>query len=125
MIDLPLLRVQHLTKLYGSDVLAAIKRTSATRWNAQPFVLGAMSAAAPGGQASRRILMEPAGSVYLAGEAAHETQWGTVGGAWDSGERAADAALRKIGAIKDVAPAAPQRKSAPRRRRMPDGTEFQ
>ena len=39
--------------------------------------------------------------MFLAGEATHETLWGTVDGAWDSGERAADAALRRIGAIKD------------------------
>jgi hypothetical protein len=38
--------------------------------------------------------------VWLAGEALHETQWGTVNGAWDSGQRAAEAALRQIGALK-------------------------
>ena len=108
--------VEWLTKLFGSDVAAAVKRTSATRWNAAPFVLGAMSAAAPGGQGSRRILMEPVGSVFLAGEATHETLWGTVDGAWESGERAADAALKKIGAIKEPAPAAPARKPERRQR---------
>ena len=90
-----------LTKLFGSEVTAAIKKSSATRWNASPYVLGAMSAAAPGGQASRKILAEPIGAMFLAGEATHETLWGTVDGAWESGERAADAALRKIGALKD------------------------
>ena len=112
--------VEWLTKLFGSDVAAAIKRSSATRWNASPFVLGAMSAASPGGQASRRVLAEPVGSVFLAGEATHETLWGTVDGAWDSGERAADAALKKIGAIKEPAPETPARKPAPRRRAPPD-----
>ena len=43
--------VEWLTKLFGSDIAAAVKKSSATRWNAAPFVLGAMSAAAPGGQA--------------------------------------------------------------------------
>ena len=37
--------------------------------------------------------------MFFAGEATHETQWGTVDGAWESGERAAEAALRKIGAL--------------------------
>jgi monoamine oxidase len=59
--------------------------------------------------------MEPVGSVFLAGEAAHETLWGTVDGAWESGERAADAALRKIGALGAPAPAA--RKPARRQQR--------
>ncbi len=37
--------------------------------------------------------MEPLGRVWLAGEALHETQWGTVNGAWESGTRAAEAVL--------------------------------
>ncbi len=108
--------VEWLTKLFGSDAAAAVKKSSATRWNAAPFVLGAMSVAAPGGQPSRKILTEPIGCMFLAGEATHETLWGTVDGAWESGERAAEAALRRIGALKDSEPIeAPAR--APRRRR--------
>jgi monoamine oxidase len=101
--------VEWLAKLFGSDVAKAVKKSSATRWDAAPFALGAMSAASPGGQPSRKILMEPVGSLFLAGEAAHETLWGTVDGAWESGERAAEAALRKIGAIKDAEPDQPVR----------------
>ena len=109
--------VEWLTKLYGSDVAAAVKKSSATQWNAAPYVLGAMSAAAPGGQPSRKILTEPIGCMFLAGEATHETLWGTVDGAWESGERAAEAALRRIGALRDVeAPEAPPRPSRSRRR---------
>jgi monoamine oxidase len=106
--------VEWLTKLFGSDVAAAVKKSSATRWNAAPFVLGAMSAAVPGGQPSRKILTEPIGCMFLAGEATHETLWGTVDGAWESGERAAEAALRRIGALRDTEPAEPVR--APKRR---------
>jgi monoamine oxidase len=101
--------VEWLAKLFGSDVAKAVKKSSATRWDAAPFALGAMSAASPGGQPSRKILMEPVGSLFFAGEAAHETLWGTVDGAWESGERAAEAALRKIGAIKDAEPERPVR----------------
>ncbi|THD66100.1 MAG: FAD-binding protein [Bradyrhizobium sp.] len=108
--------VEWLTKLFGSDVATAVKKSSATRWNAAPYVLGAMSAAVPGGQPSRKILTEPVGCMFLAGEATHETLWGTVDGAWESGERAAEAALRRIGALRDTEPeAAPAR--APRQRR--------
>ena len=86
-----------LAKHYGSDVKKAVKRTSATNWNKQPYVLGASSAAAPGGQPARRLLMQPLGSrVWFAGEAAHETLWGTVGGAWESGDRAATAVLKQF-----------------------------
>jgi monoamine oxidase len=108
--------VEWLTKLFGSDVAKAVKKSSATRWNAAPFARGAMSAASPGGQSSRKILMEPVGSLFLAGEAAHETLWGTVDGAWESGERAAEAALRKIGAIRDPEPDRPARAAKKRKR---------
>ena len=104
--------VEWLTKLFGSDAGAAVKKSSATRWNAAPFALGAMSVAGPGAQGSRKILMEPVGNLFLAGEAAHETWWGTVDGAWESGERAADAALKKLSPVRDAVPA-----RAPRRRR--------
>ena len=37
-------------------------------------------------------MMEPVNErIWFAGEAAHETLWGTVGGAWGFGERAAEA----------------------------------
>ena len=92
-----------LASLYGAEIKKAIGRTAATRWNNDPWTLGAASAAVPGGQLSRRILMEPVNdAIWFAGEAAHETLWGTVGGAWDSGERAADAVLRRIGGAKPV-----------------------
>jgi monoamine oxidase len=91
--------VEWLGGLYGTDLKKVVKRTHATRWNQEPFVMGAFSVASPGGQPSRRILTEPVGNrLFFAGEATHETLWGTVGGAWESGERAADAVMRTLGA---------------------------
>jgi len=87
-----------LAELYGADVKKAIGKTHATRWGNEPWALGAFSSAAPGGQPGRRVLMEPVRErLFFAGEAVHETLWGTVGGAWESGERAADAALKLWG----------------------------
>jgi monoamine oxidase len=87
-----------LTGLYGTDIGKAVRRKHATHWNEEPWVLGAFSSAAPGGQPSRRVLMESLNDrVWFAGEAAHETLWGTVGGAWESGERAADAVVKSFG----------------------------
>jgi monoamine oxidase len=86
-----------LVTIYGPEARDLVKRRHATRWNFEPYVLGAFSAAAPGGQGARKVLMEPLNNrVFLAGEAAHETLWGTVGGAWESGERAADAAVKLL-----------------------------
>jgi monoamine oxidase len=90
--------VNWLGNLYGADLKKAVKRSHATRWNDEPWTLGAFSVASVGGQGSRRVLMEPVRErLWFAGEAAHETLWGTVGGAWESGERAADAVLKHLG----------------------------
>jgi monoamine oxidase len=86
-----------LGKLYGAQVRKAITRAAVTRWNAEALALGAMSAAVPGGHAARAVLAEPVrDAAWFAGEAVNETLWGTVGGAWESGERAADAVLRRL-----------------------------
>jgi monoamine oxidase len=93
--------VEWLTKLFGSELAKAVTKSSVTRWNASPYVQGAMSVAPPGGQPLRKVLNEPVGPIYFAGEATHETLWGTVDGAWESGERAAEAALRRIGGLRE------------------------
>jgi hypothetical protein len=108
-----------LGELYGTDMKNAVKRSHATQWDKEPWILGAASAAAPGALGARRVLMEPLRDrVFFAGEAVHETLWGTVNGAWESGERAAEAALRKLGLLRSVAEEAraPPRSPAKRRR---------
>ena len=87
-----------LAGLYGTDMKSIVQRRHATRWNHEPWVLGATSAAAPGAQSARKVLAEPiSGRIFLAGEATHETRWGTVNGAWESGERAGDAVVKLLG----------------------------
>jgi monoamine oxidase len=105
-----------LTGLYGADIGKAVKRTHATRWSKEPWALGAFSAAAPGGQGARAALVDPLRDrLWFAGEAVHETLWGTVGGAWASGDRAAQQALRKIGAISEPPPERPAPEARRRR----------
>ena len=108
--------VEWLTSLFGADIKKAVKRTQTTQWDKDPWTLGAFSAASPGGQGARRILMEPIRNrVFFAGEAVHETLWGTVGGAWESGTRAAEAVMRRLAGQPDPAPVraedAPARKA--------------
>ena len=87
-----------------------------TRWNDEPWTLGAFSAASPGGQPARKMLMEPIRDrVYLAGEAVHETLWGTVGGAWESGERAANLVMRRLAGAPDSTLQGPSRSAEPGR----------
>jgi monoamine oxidase len=122
-----------LANLFGGEIKKSIGRTHATRWNADALTLGAASAAVPGGQLARRIMMESVNdTIWFAGEAAHETLWGTVGGAWDSGERAAAAVLTRLGPLKPApaqaetaAPksrAKPVRVAPPREQRYFSGT---
>jgi monoamine oxidase len=131
--------MEWLDKLFGADVKKAVRRTHATQWGFAPYVQGAFSAASVGGQPSRRILMtEPLRDrVFYAGEAAHESLWGTVGGAWESGERAADLALKTLAPLTGTVPAQkaapakarqpakgqkpPRQKAAPRRQEFPGG----
>jgi len=108
-----------LASLFGSSAKRAIKRRRATRWNEEPWARGALSAAAPGAGDARRVLMEPVGGrLWFAGEAAHETQWGTVNGAWESGERAANDVLRRIGGARsEEKPARRSGRTSHKRRR--------
>jgi monoamine oxidase len=107
-----------LTSLFGSGVKNWIERTHVTRWNAEPWVLGAMSAATPGNADARKVLRESIGPrIWFAGEAVHETKWGTVAGAWESGERAALAALNQMGMLEKPKPERREHERKPRHRR--------
>ena len=89
--------IDWLTGLFGTDLKRAVERTHATHWTKEPWVLGGSSVASPGGQWARAALSEPLGEcLWFAGEAVHDTLWGTVGGAWEAGERAADAAIKRL-----------------------------
>lgn len=87
-----------LTREFGASVAAKIGKVHHTRWSKEPFALGAWSCALPGAGNLRRAFTEVvSGRLLFAGEHAHETQWGTLHGAWNSGERAATQALRQLG----------------------------
>jgi len=81
---------------FGADITRVVRQTHVTRWGSEPFTRGAFSYAAPQTGAARKTLSAPLGErLWFAGEAVHETMWGTVAGAWESGERAAEAAIGK------------------------------
>jgi hypothetical protein len=110
--------IEWLTRMFGSDAKGIVKRSAATRWGENPLIGGAFSAAAPGQSDARRTLMTPLGDrVWFAGEACHETLWGTVNGAWESGTRAAEAALRVVGGLPATKGKPEQEKKPARKRR--------
>lgn len=87
-----------LTRSFGGDVAARVGKVHHTRWTRDPLALGAFSCALPGAGNLRRAFTETvSGKLLFAGEHASETQWGTVHGAFASGERAAGQALRILG----------------------------
>ena len=112
--------VEWLSKMFGAGVKRALGRTQVTQWAAEPWTLGAYSAASPGGQWARKAMMESVrGRLYFAGEAVHETMGGTVAGAWESGERAANVVLRRIAGLPEVDPPKAEPAPAQRRRQRP------
>ncbi len=86
-----------ISSTFGSKTKKAVLRTHTTSWSKQPWALGAFSSAYPGAQEARKVLSEPLNdSIWFAGEAVNQTFWGTVGGAWQDGERAADAVIGRL-----------------------------
>lgn len=86
-----------LVEAFGAEAKKKITRSRATAWRRDPLVGGALSCAEPAHGDDRTILRRPLdGRVWLAGEASHPTLWGTVGGAFLEGERAADEILAAL-----------------------------
>ncbi|MGL4240406.1 MAG: flavin monoamine oxidase family protein [Beijerinckiaceae bacterium] len=74
----------------GSAAARSIKPLFASRWSGDPLSLGGWSVARPGRAYQRLALRAPVNErVWFAGEATSVEQWGTVGGAWLEGQRAA------------------------------------
>jgi monoamine oxidase len=91
------LAINWLASVFGEAVRQRIARTAVTLWGRIPTIGGAWSVASPGKQTSRAALRVPlAERVFFAGEACHDTLWGTVGGAWETGEAAAREAIKLV-----------------------------
>jgi monoamine oxidase len=84
-----------LARYVGADAVARLFPGPAlvTRWGEDPLFRGAYSHAIPGQAGARALLRDAAlagGRLRLAGEATHARYAATVGGAWSSGEHAAE-----------------------------------
>lgn len=93
--------IGELGKMFGGRAgrLFAGSPALVTCWDADPWVRGAYSYARPGAAGARARLAEPLGGgrLIFAGEACHATLAGTLGGAWESGEKAAHLAIEEAG----------------------------
>lgn len=82
---------------FGRDEAARIDVLAASAWSADPWSACAWTYAPPGAHGARGALREPvAERIFFAGEATSPSQWGTIGGAWAEGERAARQAARTL-----------------------------
>lgn len=82
---------------FGSAILPRIRSVAVTRWAADPWSAGSYSHCLPGRAGARALLGRPIqGRLFLAGEHLSETAFGTVHGAWASGEAAAERALGSL-----------------------------
>ncbi len=83
---------------FGSAILPRIRTVTVTRWAADPWSAGSYSHCLPGRANARAVLARPIHDrLFLAGEHLSETAFGTVHGAWTSGEAAAVRALAMVG----------------------------
>ncbi|HTU55061.1 MAG TPA: NAD(P)/FAD-dependent oxidoreductase [Acetobacteraceae bacterium] len=86
-----------LRRLFGARIDRVFGPAAlVSHWESDPWVRGAYCYARPGQAAARARLAEPlaGGRLIFAGEACHEGLAGTLGGAWESGERAARLAMQ-------------------------------
>ncbi|WP_245435364.1 flavin monoamine oxidase family protein [Microvirga calopogonii] len=96
----------HAPYRYAREVLAeqfghrAIRNLSAvhgTAWRHDPWSLASWAVVPPGLYAIRDVLKAPVGErIWFAGEALSRAQWGTAGGAWEEGERAAGQIIARL-----------------------------
>ncbi|MBY0611329.1 MAG: FAD-dependent oxidoreductase [Beijerinckiaceae bacterium] len=83
-----------LTRHFGEEATRGIEVVHVTNWWSDPSSRGSWSVTPPGKALAREALQQPVGGrLFFAGEATSPTQWGTAGGAWLEGTRAARAAL--------------------------------
>lgn len=88
-----------LVGLLGSNMRRRLQAVAVSMWGADPWSRGAYSYALPGRAGDRAGLATPIEDrLFVAGEASCARFYGTAHGAWLEGERAADLALRAVGA---------------------------
>lgn len=95
---------EQLVALFGADLRGHIERSMATRWAVDSWSLGAYSHCVPGRFGARARLTEPVGErIFFAGEHTEQSAYGTLHGAWSSGQRAAAQVLASMGVTQHAA----------------------
>ncbi|ACB95397.1 flavin monoamine oxidase family protein [Beijerinckia indica] len=89
--------IDQLVRLFGSTVRHNLKPLMASDWAGTVTIGGAYSHALPGWADTRAALARPFdGRLFFAGEATHTTDFSTAHGAYESGMRAAEEAIKAL-----------------------------
>ncbi|KAB1072102.1 flavin monoamine oxidase family protein [Methylobacterium planeticum] len=82
-----------LAEHFGHARLHDLAIPAVSEWRGDPWSRGSWAVVPPGHAGARQALQAPVGGrIWFAGEALSRLQWGTAGGAYEEGTRAADAA---------------------------------
>ena len=93
---LPLVQAWLRANFPGAET--AVSEAVSSRWGQDPLIRGALSPALPGQGAQRRVFADTVQNrIFLAGDYVPASGWGTLAGAFASGEAAAARALRLFG----------------------------
>jgi monoamine oxidase len=85
---------------FGNRAIGALTVPAVSAWRHDPWAGASWAVVPPGRAPIRDRLKAPVGDrIWFAGEALSRAQWGTVGGAWQEGERAADAIAEALTAV--------------------------
>lgn len=87
-----------LAEHFGHAALRDLAIPAVSEWRHDPWSRGSWAVVPPGHADARTVLQAPVGErVWFAGEALSRLQWGTTGGAYAEGTRAAGLAAQLIG----------------------------
>ncbi|GJD96804.1 flavin monoamine oxidase family protein [Methylobacterium iners] len=87
-----------LAEHFGERALRDLTVSAVSEWRHDPWSRGSWAVVPPGHAGARQVLLEPiADRLWFAGEALSRLQWGTAGGAYEEGERAARAVAAALG----------------------------
>ncbi|GJE62496.1 flavin monoamine oxidase family protein [Methylobacterium trifolii] len=82
---------------FGAGRLHDLSIPAVSEWRHDPWSRGSWAVVPPGHAPARQRLQAPVGErIWFAGEALSRLQWGTAGGAYEEGARAADAVAGRI-----------------------------
>ncbi|UVF22129.1 FAD-dependent oxidoreductase [Microvirga terrae] len=86
-----------LAEHFGHRAIRNLAAVHVTAWRHDSWSRASWAVVPPGLYAIRDILKAPVGGrIWFAGEALSRAQWGTAGGAWDEGERAAGEVIAQL-----------------------------